>query len=309
MKRFRTIILILVCAVIFIAAAIGISSLITQRGYLETIRYEWDSFLDAADRSWGNIKKLVGLVLHGEGAEDAENAAGDGPDAVEGDAAGNGSPDAGGEEQAELLTEFDYGLVPAWDGVTASVPINSNVPFFTEEEKSADLSYISYADLDEFGRCGETFSCLSYLLLPEEERDDEEERSVVIPTGYRQSRYPEELVDQEFLYNRCHLIAWQLGGDANSRNLITGTRYLNVEGMLPYENRTAQYLRNHQNRHVLYRVTPIFVGEELTCRGVLMEAYSVEDHGKLCFCAFVYNEQPGILIDHLDGSNSLKEND
>ena len=297
MKKFRTIILILVCAVIFIAAAIGISSLITHRGYLETIRYEWDSFLDAADRSWGNIKKLVGLVLHG----DEQTAGG-------GHASGDGS-DAGGEEQAELLAKFDYGLVPAWDGVTASVPVNSNVPFFTEEEKSADLSYISYADLDELGRCGETFSCLSYLLLPEEDRDDEEERSVVIPTGYRQSRYPEELVDQEFLYNRCHLIAWQLGGDANSRNLITGTRYLNVEGMLPYENRTAQYLRNYQNRHVLYRVTPIFIGEELTCRGVLMEAYSVEDHGKLCFCAFVYNEQPGILIDHLDGSNSPEEHD
>ena len=288
MKNLRTILLILVCAVVFIAAALGISSLVNHRGYAETIRYEWDSFLDAADRSWGNIKKLVGLVLHG----DDEQSGTDGQ--------------VGTGEQTVLQTEFDYALVPAWDGVSVSVTVNGNVPFFTEEEKSDELSYISYAEMDNLGRCGEVFACLSYELLPEEERDDEEERSGIIPTGYRQSRYPEELVDQEFLYNRCHLIAWQLGGDANSRNLITGTRYLNVEGMLPLENQTAQYLRNHRSRHVVYRVTPVFIGEELTCRGVLMEACSLEDSGAFHFCVFVYNEQPGIRIDHLDGSNALQ---
>ena len=292
MKKFRTIILIIVCAVVFVAAALGISSIVTHRGYLDTIRYEWDSFLDAADRSWNNIKKLVGLILHG----DEETAAG-------GNTAGDGRLIDGSGDG--LLTAFDYALVPAWDGVTASVTVNSNVPFFSEEEKTVYFTYISYSDLDDLGRCKPAFACLSYLQLPEEERDDEEERSGVTPTGYMQNRYTEELVEQEFLYNRCHLIAWQLGGDANSRNLFAGTRYLNVEGMLPYENQVAQYLRSHQENHVLYRVTPVFIGDELNCRGVLLEAFSPDDEGALSFCVFVYNEQPGILIDHTDGSNQL----
>ena len=214
--------------------------------------------------------------------------------------------ETGREEQVSVQADFEYDLLPAWDGSTAAVPVNHNVPFFTPEEKALDFAIISYAALDELGRCGAAFSCLEYGLLPEGERDDEEERSFITPTGYLQNRYSGELVDQEFLYNRCHLIAWQLGGDAGSENLIAGTRYLNVEGMLPYENQVAQYLRRHHGRHVLYRVTPVFADGELNCRGVLMEAYSVEDRGRLSFCVFVYNEQPGIRIDHRDGSNWLE---
>ena len=137
--------------------------------------------------------------------------------------------------------------------------------------------------------------------MPKKERED---ISSIEPTGWVQAKY-----DGEYLYNRCHLIGHQLAGeDANELNLITGTRYFNVSGMLIFENQVADYIKENENNHVLYRVTPVFEGDNLVASGVEIEAYSVEDNGKLCFNIFVYNIQPGIEIDYKTGKSSIKSN-
>lgn len=166
---------------------------------------------------------------------------------------------------------------------------------------------VYYSSLDAWGRCGSVTASVCRQILPEEERDDAEERMQVLPSGYAQTTYPEELVEHGFLYNRCHLLAWQLGGDASSLNLFAGTRFLNTEGMLPYENRVAAYIRRHPDQHVVYRVTPVFMGEEQNCRGVVMEACAQENPEDFHFCVFIYNEQPGIVINHWDGSSYREE--
>ncbi|MBQ7582963.1 MAG: DNA/RNA non-specific endonuclease, partial [Lachnospiraceae bacterium] len=160
----------------------------------------------------------------------------------------------------------------------------------------------NYSELDSLGRCGEAYANLCRELMPVEERG---EIGYIRPTGWVQEKY-EGIIpsDPPYLYNRCHLIAYCLAAeDANEKNLITGTRYMNVEGMLPFEELVANYLDAHDN-HVLYRVTPVFNGTNLVADGVLMEAYSVEDHGKgICFCVFCYNVQPGIEIDYGTGDS------
>lgn len=198
---------------------------------------------------------------------------------------------------------FHYDEIPAWDGVTPSVEINDGIPYFTEEDREIPDGMIWYSNLDPLGRCGPVTVSVCSAIMPDEDRDDTEERLTITPSGYQQKQYPEELVEHGYLYNRCYLLGWQLGGDASSLNLIAGTSYLNIAGMLPYENEVARYARSHPSNHVLYRVTPIFAGQERNCRGVLMEAYSLEDDGRLQFCIFIYNEQPGIVIDHTDGKN------
>ena len=160
------------------------------------------------------------------------------------------------------------------------------------------------SDLDSKGRCGVAFVCVDKQHMPEGER---EEIDTIKPSGWEVGKY--DFIDNGgFLFNRCHLIGWQLTGiNAEERNLITGTRYFNVEGMLPYENRVAHYVRRTGN-HVLYRVTPIFIGNELLCRGVQLEAASVEDKGEgLRFNVFCYNVQPGVEIDYRTGENWLSE--
>ncbi len=185
--------------------------------------------------------------------------------------------------------------------------VNGNVPYFTEEELVGGTeSFESYSELDRLGRCGQAFASVGQDLMPTEER---ESISQVKPSGWQTARY--DIVDGGYLYNRCHLIGYQLSGEnANEKNLITGTRYMNVEGMLPFENMTADYVKETGN-HVLYRVTPEFEGEELVARGVLMEAQSVEDEGEgIQFCVYVYNVQPGIEIDYATGDSRLAaEND
>ena len=180
--------------------------------------------------------------------------------------------------------------------------LNDNQPSFTEEDMT-DVSYEFYSDLDELGRCGVTEACIGRDLMPTEKRGD---ISSVKPTGWVQNQY--DFVDGKSLWNRCHLIGFQLAGEnANECNLITGTRYLNVEGMLPFENLVADYVKETDN-HVLYRVTPAFQGTELVARGVQMEAYSVEDSGDgVCFNVFCYNVQPGVEIDYATGDNWLAE--
>ena len=187
--------------------------------------------------------------------------------------------------------------IPAYSG-SAYVTINDNVPFFTESDYTT-TSYESYSPLDELGRCGVAEACVGLDLMPTEERGS---IGSVKPTGWQTAKY--DFVDGKYLYNRCHLIGYQLTAEnANKQNLITGTRYLNVTGMLPFENLVADYIHETGN-HVLYRVTPIFGGTDLLASGVLMEAWSVEDGGDgICFNVYCYNVQPGVVIDYSDGSN------
>ena len=192
-------------------------------------------------------------------------------------------------------------VIPEFSG-DPYVEINGNVPFFTDDDLKRD-TFEMYSELDELGRCGTAFANVSRELMPTEKR---EEIGYIKPTGWKQAKY-EGIVDSNppYLYNRCHLIAYCLTAEnANERNLITGTRYLNFYGMLPFEEQVAAYLDENDN-HVLYRVTPVFDGRNLVADGVLMEAYSVEDKGRgICFCVYCYNVQPGITIDYKTGDSS-----
>ena len=177
--------------------------------------------------------------------------------------------------------------------------LNGNVPEFDASDLTRTDPFETYSDLDSLGRCGVAYANICMELMPTEER---ESISKVKPTGWVQHQY--DFVDDGSLYNRCHLIGFQLTGEnANEKNLITGTRYMNVEGMLPLENQVADYVASTGN-HVLYRVTPAFVDTELVARGVEMEAYSVEDQGRgVCFHVYCYNVQPGVEIDYATGEN------
>ena len=202
------------------------------------------------------------------------------------------------EETAIGLSE-----IPSYSG-NAYVAVNGNVPYFTDDEKAAaTASYEKYAPLDALGRCGAAIASVGKDLMPTEERGS---IGVVKPSGWQTIQY--ENVDGKYLYNRCHLIGYQLTGEnANKQNLITGTRYLNIEGMLPFENQVTAYVKETGN-HVLYRVTPIFNGNELVALGVLMEGWSVEDAGEeVQYCVFCYNVQPGIVINYADGTSRLAE--
>ena len=182
---------------------------------------------------------------------------------------------------------------------------NENIPYFTDSEKSSLEVFEIYSELDSLGRCGVAYANICQELMPTEGR---ESISNVKPSGWQSIKI--DSVDGGWLYNRCHLIGFQLAGEnANEKNLITGTRYFNVTGMLPFENQVAEYVQETDN-HVLYRVTPVFQNNNLVADGVLMEAYSVEDDGTgVCFCVFVYNIQPGVEINYLTGeANVIEEN-
>ena len=176
--------------------------------------------------------------------------------------------------------------------------VGDNVPDFHE---LLTKSYEFYGELDSLGRCTVTHACLGKDLMPTEDR---ESIGMVKPSGWQTAKY--DFVDGKYLYNRCHLIGFQLAGEnANEKNLITGTRSMNVKGMLPFENLVADYIKETQN-HVMYRVTPIFVENDLVARGVRMEGYSVEDEGEgVCFDVFVFNVEDGVKINYADGTNSL----
>lgn len=184
-----------------------------------------------------------------------------------------------------------------------SVVLNNNVPDFTPEERENTAAFEYYSELDDLGRCGAAFANICPELMPAEERG---EIGQIRPSGWQLVKY--DIVEGKYLYNRCHLIGYQLAGEnANEKNLITGTRYFNVSGMLPFENQVADYVRSTGN-HVLYRVTPVYRGDDLVAEGVRMEAYSVEDQGEgICFHVFVYNIQPGIRIDYATGESCLEE--
>lgn len=187
--------------------------------------------------------------------------------------------------------------IPAYSG-EPYVEIDGNVPDFAEEDRVAE-SFESYAPLDSLGRCGTAYACISTDLMPTEERGS---IGQVKPSGWQTVKY--DFVDGKYLYNRCHLIGYQLTAEnANEENLITGTRYFNVEGMLPFENMVADYIKETGN-HVLYRVTPVFEGDNLVASGVQMEALSVEDEGDgICYNVYCYNVQPGVEIDYATGES------
>ena len=197
-------------------------------------------------------------------------------------------------------TVFSISDLPEYDGSSPYVVINGNVPSFTEEDMTTD-SYETYSDLDDLGRCGMAWANVGVDLMPTEDRGD---IGQVKPTGWQSVKY--DIVDGKYLYNRCHLIGFQLTGEnANEKNLITGTRYMNVDGMLPFENLVADYVKETEN-HVLYRVTPVYEGDDLVARGVQMEGLSVEDEGEgVSFNVFVYNVQPGITINYATGESAL----
>lgn len=184
------------------------------------------------------------------------------------------------------------------------IAINNNIPFFTEADYT-ELSFETYSDLDALGRCGVAYANVGIDIMPTEER---KEIGHIKPSGWQMVKY--DIVDGNYLYNRCHLIGFQLTGEnANEENLITGTRYFNVKGMLPFENMVADYVKENEN-HVLYRVTPMYEGDNLVADGVLMEAWSVEDEGEgICFNVYVYNVQPGITIDYATGESYLADAD
>lgn len=192
--------------------------------------------------------------------------------------------------------------IPEYSG-SSYVAIYDNMPLFSEEDYTTE-DFEEYAKLDYLGRCGVAFACVGQEIMPTEKRGD---IGMVKPTGWVTSKY--DFVDGNYLYNRCHLIGYQLTGEnANTNNLITGTRYMNTQGMLPFENMIADYVKETDN-HVLYRVTPIFEGDNLVASGVQMEGWSVEDDGDgVCFNVYCYNVQPGVVIDYATGKNRLDEN-
>ena len=209
--------------------------------------------------------------------------------------------------QVRKEQKADYGVqnVPAWSGNAsdAAIMVDQNRPSFSDSEMRPEVRE-EFSDLDALGRCGPAFACIGPESMPEGERG---EIGSVKPSGWQIETY--DFIDNGgFLYNRCHLIGWQLTGENDEpRNLITGTRFMNTEGMLPYENEVASYIRLSEN-HVLYRVTPVFSGNELLARGVEIEALSVEDHGAgVSFHVYCYNVQPGVEIDYATGLSRLSE--
>lgn len=207
-----------------------------------------------------------------------------------------------GANNSESAVAFSTDAIPSYSGTPYAV-INNNVPFFNEKDYTTK-SFESYSEPDELGRCGIAFANVGKDLMPTEERGN---IGQVKPTGWHTVKY--DNVDGKYLYNRCHLIGFQLTAEnANEKNLITGTRYMNVDGMLPFENMVADYVKE-TNNHVLYRVTPIYQGDNMVASGVLMEAESVEDEGAgILYNIFVYNVQPGIEIDYTTGDSWISKN-
>ena len=258
----------------------------------------------------------AGAVVAGEdssgalGSKDTADGVHSGSNRSEADsgADGNGKADAGeagnssGKPQDELVNNNSYvslDAIPAYDG-KAYVAVNNNEPFFTDSDMTTD-AFENYSDLDSLGRCGVAYANICKEIMPTEKRG---KIGMIKPSGWHTVKY--DVIKDRYLYNRCHLIGYQLAGEnANPKNLITGTRYLNVEGMLPFENLVADYVNNTGN-HVLYRVTPMFSGSNLVANGVLIEAKSVEDNGGgILFNVYCYNVQPGVGINYENGDSWL----
>ena len=259
---------------------------------------------------------VAGAVVAGEdssgalGSKDNADGAQSGSATSEADSGANGTgqADAGeagqssGKPQDELVNNNSYvslDAIPAYDG-KAYVAVNNNEPFFTDSDMTT-TAFENYSDLDSLGRCGVAYANICKEIMPTEKRG---KIGMIKPSGWHTVKY--DVIKDRYLYNRCHLIGYQLAGEnANPKNLITGTRYLNVEGMLPFENLVADYVKNTGN-HVLYRVTPMFSDSNLVANGVLIEAKSVEDNGGgILFNVYCYNVQPGVGINYENGDSWL----
>ena len=203
-------------------------------------------------------------------------------------------------------TVIDLSTIPEYAG-KPYIKINNNIPYFKEEDYTTK-TFEKYSQWDNLGRSGVAYANICKEIMPKEGEERGEIVNVKDLSGWVQKRY-DNLIKDKYLYNRCHLIGWQLAGEnANKNNLITGTRYLNTEGMLPFENEVAEYINKNKNNHVLYRVTPIFENNNLLASGVEMEAWSVENSGKgIHFNVYCYNVQPGIVIDYATGESHAEE--
>ena len=201
---------------------------------------------------------------------------------------------------------IDLSTIPEYEG-KPYVEINNNIPYFTEKDYTTK-TFEKYSQWDNLGRSGVAYANICKEIMPKEGEERGEIGNVKDLSGWVQKRY-DNLIKDKYLYNRCQLIGWQLAGEnANKNNLITGTRYLNTEGMLPFENEVAEYINENKKDHVLYRVTPIFEDNNLLASGVEMEAWSVEDSGKgVHFNVYCYNVQPGIIIDYATGESHAEE--
>ena len=258
----------------------------------------------------------AGVVVAGEdssgalGSKDNADGAQSGSNPSEADSGANGTGQANageaglssGKPQDDLVNNNSYvslDAIPAYDG-KAYVAVNNNEPFFTDSDMTT-TAFENYSDLDSLGRCGVAYANICKEIMPTEKRG---KIGMIKPSGWHTVKY--DVIKDRYLYNRCHLIGYQLAGEnANPKNLITGTRYLNVEGMLPFENLVADYVNNTGN-HVLYRVTPMFSGSNLVANGVLIEAKSVEDNGGgILFNVYCYNVQPGVGINYENGDSWL----
>lgn len=202
-------------------------------------------------------------------------------------------------------TAFDLSTIPEYS-TSPYVEINNNIPYFKEEDYTTK-AFEKYSEWDELGRSGVAYANICKEIMPKDNEERGDIGNVKNLSGWIQKRY-DDLIKDKYLYNRCHLIGWQIAGEnANKNNLITGTRYLNTEGMLPFENQIAEYINKNESNHVLYRVTPIFKDNNLLASGVEMEAWSVEDNGQgICFNIYCYNVQPGIVIDYATGESYVK---
>ncbi len=202
------------------------------------------------------------------------------------------------EETPENTVSINYNLesIPEYTD-RKYIEINNNEPYF-EEEDYTEEPFENYSELDKLGRCGVAYANICREIMPKEGQK-RESISMIRPSGWSQTK-----INGEYLYNRCHLIAYQLADESsNEKNLITGTRFFNTEGMLPFENEVADYIKKHPKNHVLYRVTPDFKGDNLVVNGIEIEAYSVEDGGQgVKFNVYIYNVQPGAKIDYSTGN-------
>lgn len=222
----------------------------------------------------------------------------------------NSIPEISGQENVETSDypanhQYELSGIPPYDGETPYIEIHGNIPNFTAEDLQKDV-FCEFSPLDELGRCGVANAVIGVNTMPTGERG---EIGMIKPSGWQTPQQKYDFVDGKFLYNRCHLIGWQFFGDDTnvSENLITGTRYLNVTGMLPLENEIAEYVKKTHN-HVRYRVTPVFIGNNLVADGVLMEAMSLEDKGQgIRFSIFCYNVQPKVTIDYASGKSMLAD--
>lgn len=199
---------------------------------------------------------------------------------------------------------FDIQTIPEYTK-SPYIIINNNIPSFTQEDYNLGV-FESYSELDNLGRCNVAYANICKEIMPSK-NEKREAIGMIKPSGWQTIKY-EGIVEGNYLYNRCHLIGYQLAGEnANEKNLITGTRYMNVEGMLPFENKVAKYIEENPQNHVLYRVTPVFQANNLVASGLQIESYSIEDSGKgICFNIYIYNVQPGIKIEYATGKSELK---